>query len=343
MASPFGPPSGTTGPYQRAEYFTGHGRRSSEIMPSQSQSQDVAVPAHLLRATGNLGSKRDNSYTTHHRTWDPEAENPFLDSNGVGSIRRRGTQDSGVQRNGTQRSTNLERTQTQGEKRRSNRFSWLSATGGNKRTSQHSAALPSPTEENIRPYRTLSYTPGTDEVIAVTPRESRAPSPVSIEKTTTKSTKWSSNNPFASKSNSVKSNPFATPGHSARVSIDEAPQEPEAVHHAQRGRKGTLQSVADAIVPDSLQRKMTNASYFKRSEMFGTYEKAKQKGVDIQRKKWVQVTFEYTIYLIMVLFIYFVLIGIPLWNGAVWWLYWVVATKFVIAGGFGITLGIALL
>lgn len=77
--------------------------------------------------------------------------------------------------------------------------------------------------------------------------------------------------------------------------------------------------------------------------MFGTYEKAKQKGVDIQRKKWVQVAFEYTIYLIMVLFIYFVLIGIPLWNGAVWWLYWVVATKFVIAGGFGITLGIALL
>jgi hypothetical protein len=37
------------------------------------------------------------------------------------------------------------------------------------------------------------------------------------------------------------------------------------------------------------------------------------------------------------------LIGVPLWNGAVWWLWWVVAHKFVIAGGFSITLGIALL
>jgi hypothetical protein len=97
------------------------------------------------------------------------------------------------------------------------------------------------------------------------------------------------------------------------------------------------------MVPNALQRKMTNASYFKRSEMFGTYEKAKQKGQEIQRKKWVQYTFEYAIYLFLILFVYFVLIGIPLWKGAVWWLYWVVATKFVIAGGFGIVLGIALL
>jgi hypothetical protein len=77
--------------------------------------------------------------------------------------------------------------------------------------------------------------------------------------------------------------------------------------------------------------------------MFGTYEKAKQKGTELQRKKWVQITFEWTIYLILLLFVYFVLIGVPLWNGAVWWMYWVVETKFVIAGGFAITLGIALL
>lgn len=100
--------------------------------------------------------------------------------------------------------------------------------------------------------------------------------------------------------------------------------------------------MVDGIIPDSLQRRKTNASYFQRSELFGTYEKAKQKGIEIQRKKWVQIAFEYTLYLIMVLFIYFVLIGVPLWKGAVWWMYWVVQTKFVLPGGFGITLGIAL-
>lgn len=84
-----------------------HRRRSSEIIPTQ----DVTVPAHLLRATGTLGSKRDNTHTTHTGAWEPQAENPFLDSERIGSIRRRPTQDSGgPQRNGTQRSTNLEST-----------------------------------------------------------------------------------------------------------------------------------------------------------------------------------------------------------------------------------------
>ena len=37
-----------------------------------------------------------------------------------------------------------------------------------------------------------------------------------------------------------------------------------------------------------------------------------------------QTLFEYMIYLILILFTYFVLVGMPLWKGAVWWLYWVV-------------------
>lgn len=91
---------------------------------------------------------------------------------------------------------------------------------------------------------------------------------------------------------------------------------------------------------------MTNKSVnglTRSSSMRKTFEKAKVRGVELQRKKWVQVVFEYGIYLFLLCFIYFVLIGMPLWKGAVWWLYWVVANKFVIAGGFGITLGIALL
>ncbi len=312
------------------------GRKSSEII------QDVTVPAHLLRATGNLGSKRDNTHTTHG-TWEPQAENPFLDPERLGSIRRRPTQDSGgLQRNGTHRSTNLEGTETQGERRRSNRFSWFNNNGA-KRMSQQSGVLPSPTEENLRPFRTLSYIPGSTDVLALSPRGSRAPSPDTLNRTLTASTKFSNEDPFATKPNSIIDNPFATGNNSVRNSRTSLPQEPEAAHHAARGRKGTLQSVVDGMVPDALQRRMTNASYFRKSEMFGTYEKAKKKGAEIQRKKWVQLTFEYAIYAFLILFVYFVLIGVPLWNGAVWWLYWVVATKFVIAGGFGIVLGIALL
>jgi hypothetical protein len=73
------------------------------------------------------------------------------------------------------------------------------------------------------------------------------------------------------------------------------------------------------------------------------YEKAKLRGVAIQRKHWVRLLFEYSIYAFLVLFIYFVLVGMPLWKGAVWWLYYVVRTKFVIQGGYAITIGLAAL
>jgi hypothetical protein len=324
-------------------------RRSSDIAPIQ----EVTVPAHLLRATGNLGSQRDNSHTTHTGTWEPQSANPFLDSERIGSIRRRGTQDSGLNRYGTQRSANLqrngsqqsptlERSGTQTDRRRSNRFSWFSNTG-NKRNSQLSGSQPTSPygEEFPRPHRTLSYIPGSTDVLGLTPRGSRSPSPATLGRTATKSTIWSTDNPFATKTNSRQNDPFATRENSVRHSSETLPQEPDAVHPAER--RGTLATIVDGIVPDALQRRMTHASYFRNSEMFGTYEKAKLKGTELQRKKWVQVTFEYTIYLILLLFVYFVLVGRPLWNGAVWWLYWVVETKFVIAGGFAITLGIALL
>ncbi|KAI4843774.1 hypothetical protein E4T44_06565 [Aureobasidium sp. EXF-8845] len=47
--------------------------------------------------------------------------------------------------------------------------------------------------------------------------------------------------------------------------------------------------------------------------------------------------FEYTFYLILVAFVYFVLIGLPLWKGAVYWLYWVFKHKFAVAGTCSIT------
>lgn len=53
--------------------------------------------------------------------------------------------------------------------------------------------------------------------------------------------------------------------------------------------------------------------------------------------------FEWSIYVLLVLFVYFVLVGMPLWKGAVWWLYWVVQNKFVIQGGYAIVIGLAAL
>lgn len=80
-----------------------------------------------------------------------------------------------------------------------------------------------------------------------------------------------------------------------------------------------------------------------RHSIYDVYEKAKERRIALQRKYWVQVLFEYTVYIFLAAFIYFVLIGMPLWRGAVWWLYYVVRTKFVIPGGWGITIGIAIL
>ncbi|KAK0309376.1 hypothetical protein LTR01_004483 [Friedmanniomyces endolithicus] len=83
------------------------------------------------------------------------------------------------------------------------------------------------------------------------------------------------------------------------------------------------------------------ANIARRTSLANLYEQAKTKGQTLQRKKWVQTLFEYLIYLILILFTYFVLVGMPLWKGAVWWLYWVVDHKFVAPGTWAITIGLA--
>jgi hypothetical protein len=98
------------------------------------------------------------------------------------------------------------------------------------------------------------------------------------------------------------------------------------------------------VVPDAVQQTARNVvGRVRRSSMYEVYEKAKARGVELERKRWVQVAFEYSVYLILICFIYFVLIGMPLWKGAVYWLYWVVQNKFVLTGGWTITIGIAVL
>jgi hypothetical protein len=100
-------------------------------------------------------------------------------------------------------------------------------------------------------------------------------------------------------------------------------------------------SIAIASAYETLAQGTTDL--MRRSSLWDVYENAKVRGKHLQRKKWVQVVFEYTFYLVLLSFVYFVLIGRPLWNGAVWWLYWVVDTQFTVAGTWSITIGLAII
>ncbi|KAI5266814.1 hypothetical protein E4T47_08202 [Aureobasidium subglaciale] len=81
----------------------------------------------------------------------------------------------------------------------------------------------------------------------------------------------------------------------------------------------------------------------RKSSIYDVYENAKKRGAELQRSAWAMRLFEYTSYTILVAFVYFVLIGLPLWKGAVYWLYWVFDHKFAVAGTWSVTIGIAFL
>lgn len=97
-----------------------------------------------------------------------------------------------------------------------------------------------------------------------------------------------------------------------------------------------------SILPHSIRntaRRFSTA--VRRSSIADVYERAKIRGAQLQRTRPFQLLFEYTFYFLLLAFIYFVLIGMPLWRGAVWWLYWVVETKFGVSAGFAITIAVA--
>ncbi|KAK0272353.1 hypothetical protein LTR35_012936 [Friedmanniomyces endolithicus] len=81
-------------------------------------------------------------------------------------------------------------------------------------------------------------------------------------------------------------------------------------------QNSVVQATTEAInnVTETAVAGVANIAW--RTSLANLYEQAKTKGQTFQRKKWVQTLFEYMIYLILV--------GMPLWKGAVWWLYWVV-------------------
>ncbi|KAB8254483.1 glycosyltransferase like family 2-domain-containing protein [Aspergillus pseudonomiae] len=66
------------------------------------------------------------------------------------------------------------------------------------------------------------------------------------------------------------------------------------------------------------------------------YNRANLVKIKHQRRYWIRLLIEYSAYTTGVAFVYFVLVGRPLWKGAVYWLYWVMQRKFVFAGGWAI-------
>ncbi|CAI6333530.1 unnamed protein product [Periconia digitata] len=360
--------------------------------PMDHESEDIAIPAHLLQASSAVGTNRTDG---HVQNWQPQRQLSVRDQRLPRAAPRRNVpvlqRPPAVKRSSTlpsrssspdpkesSRSATLDaltRVATEGavqngehnsngptgnatkrtrrvsfldepkhalhnETRRSWRSSIMSDYSEPEKDTSHRSWRfsppaaedgPSVTSPDRKSWR-LSYTPGDSERLTTSPKSPGAQFPRYRPESQDFPEKTPSSDPFADPLVSDGQNPISQPDRSAS--------------RGKRPRRGTLDAVVNAIVPESLQRKMTNrqpnGGLARSSSMRKTFEKAKERGQQLQRKKWVQIVFEYGIYLFLLCFIYFVLIGIPLWNGAVWWMYWVVANKFVFAGGFSITLGIAL-
>lgn len=111
-----------------------------------------------------------------------------------------------------------------------------------------------------------------------------------------------------------------------------------------RGRATSVAVVAADTVTSAVQNAAAGiGQMIRRSSLTDLYEKAKIRGKQLQREPRMQIAFEWTVYLIIIAFIYFVLVGLPLWKGAIYWLYWVIRHKFVVRGTWSITIGIAIM
>lgn len=120
--------------------------------------------------------------------------------------------------------------------------------------------------------------------------------------------------------------------------------------YIQNARKAALARLCmrsdrnESIVGPTVQKvKQGAADLARRNSLLDVYDKAKIRGEQLQRNRWVQLTFELSCYLLILCFIYFVLVGRPIWNGATWWLYWVVEKKFTVAGTWSVTIAMAFL
>jgi len=116
--------------------------------------------------------------------------------------------------------------------------------------------------------------------------------------------------------------------------------ERRSTHQSRTTRQGSVIQRTASVVEEALQNVVQAV---RRSSLADLYDKAKVRGQKLQRKRWAQLLFEYTFYIIILAFVYFVLVGVPLWKGTVWWLWWVFNNKFVVPGTWAVTIGVAAL
>ncbi|KAH6633644.1 nucleotide-diphospho-sugar transferase [Boeremia exigua] len=320
--------------------FESFNEKQSESRTYNRQSysvpiENVPIPAHLLRASVNLTSVRD---THGNPGWEYQPGDEEKRASGrKESLNRKESLAHRLNSRSTSRPTKSASQKLQN----SQRF--------DRRSVMFQDDMPPSSEAEImakRKSRYRSWVP--DDEVLTTSRPNSA-----LEPTFRQQGRLATSNPFEdpkqgtqSSSSSFWSNddPFATRPSSRDENVKSS-KEPDVAYTpaGQHRRKGTLGSIVGAVVPDVLARKMSLAHGLQRKgSVWKTYENAKKRSAEMQREKWAQILFEYGIYLLLLCFIYFVLIGRPLWYGAVWWTYWVVENKFVFAGGFAITLGIAL-
>ncbi|KAL8689507.1 MAG: hypothetical protein Q9224_004626, partial [Gallowayella concinna] len=80
-----------------------------------------------------------------------------------------------------------------------------------------------------------------------------------------------------------------------------------------------------------------------RSQIREMYTKAKARQKQMKRSRTAQGVFRYTFYLLVVACVYLVLIGLPLWRGAVWYMYILFQKYMVLKAGLTITFGLGFL
>ncbi|KAG9681107.1 glycosyltransferase family 2 protein, partial [Aureobasidium melanogenum] len=103
-------------------------------------------------------------------------------------------------------------------------------------------------------------------------------------------------------------------------------------------RRGTVFQRANSVFQDTL---INVRKKVRRSSMWDVYENAKKRQLEIRRKRWVQITFEYTFYAMLLVLLYFLIIGVPLWKGTYWELCLAFKYKLNVTGSWSIIIGVS--
>jgi hypothetical protein len=95
--------------------------------------------------------------------------------------------------------------------------------------------------------------------------------------------------------------------------------------------------------PLPLRQPSGTARNLRNSSLRSLYNMADLVKIKYQRKYWIQLLIEYGTYTALAAFVYFVLVGVPLWKGAVCWLYWAMQHKLIFSCGWTIAIALILL